>query len=218
MTKKALPLLVLTMLLCAAASIMPSAARAEPDNKDVLLMKQTLLTLWNMGLTSSMPMDAHELCGVTLRFLIRNQIRESVELREDYPERFTNIPDRYIMFFDRDLVEKTAQNVFNDRIDPDVPYPGVFPGAEGYYVDSERLHGDIFMDENIFLPGYAAVESLQQQADGTVILSGKLRRFKKSEHSDKEILWGAAPFMARFVPVDDSWRLVSFIITEEAMG
>ncbi len=216
MTRKAL--LLLTMLLCAAPSVAPSAAGAEPDTQDVLLMRQTVLTLWNLGLTSSMPMDAQELCGVTLRFLIRNQIKDSVELREDYPKRFANIPDRYIMFFDRELVEKTAQNVFNGWIDPDNLYPGVFLGSEGYYVDSERLHEGIFMDDNIFLPSYAAVESVQQQADGTVILSGKLRRFTTSEYSEKEILWQAAPFMARFAPSDGGRRLVSFIITEEAMG
>ena len=41
---------------------------------------------------------------------------------------------------------------------------------------------------------------------------------KLNEDSGKEILWGAAPFMARFVREDGQWRLVSFIITEEAMG
>jgi len=216
MTRKVL--LLLTMLLCAVPTATPSAARAEPDTKDVLLMRQTLLTLWNLGFTSPIPMDAQELCGVTLRFLIRNQIKDSVELREDYPKRFANLPDRYIMFFDRELVEKTAQNIFNGWIDPDALYPGVFLGSEGYYVDSERLHEDIFIDENVFLPSYAAIESVQQQADGTVILSGKLRRFNMSEYSEKEILWQAAPFIARFVPVDNGWKLVSFIITEEAMG
>jgi hypothetical protein len=74
------------------------------------------------------------------------------------------------------------------------------------------------MDGEAYLPAYCAIESQMQQADGTLILNGRMRRFKQHPDSGQEILWASAPFMARFVPTERGWQLVSFIFTEEAMG
>ena len=218
MTKKAIFPLVLAILLAVAPVQAVSAAQPSPDTREVLLLRQSLFTLWQMGFSFSRPLDAHELCDATLRFLIRNQFMHSAAFREDASARFANIPENYNVFFDKALVEQTARYIFNGWIDQNALCPGVFLGASGYYVDMERLHRDIPINDDTFLPGYASVESLQQQGDGTLIMSGKFRRFKLNEDSGKEILWGAAPFMARFVLEDGKWRLVSFIITEEAMG
>ena len=69
-----------------------------------------------------------------------------------------------------------------------------------------------------YLPSFAAVESIHRQADGSVILNGKLRRFQQDFSTMEEFLWASAPFMARFAPDESGWRLTSFVITEEAMG
>ena len=205
--------LVLPFLLPAPAKAAPS-----PSRQDLLVMEHELLTLWSMGITSSGPMDEQELLSATLRYLMQGELEESVEEISSNPGRFTNLPPDYSLFVPRQKAENTAFLVFNGFVGQNLP-SGVFLGAEGYYINPIALvQSHAAMEGEGYLPAYCTIESQMQQADGTLILNGRVRRFKQHPDTGQEILWASAPFMARFVPTERGWQLVSFIFTEEAMG
>ena len=206
--------LALSFLLSAPAE----AAPQKPTKQDILSMKHSLLTLWKMGIKSSQPMGEAELMASTLVFLLQGELEESVEEISENPGRFTNLPPDYSLFVPRQKAENTAFLVFNGFVGQSLP-SGVFLGAEGYYINPIALvQSHAAMDGEGYLPAYCTIESQMQQADGTLILNGRMRRFKQHPDSGQEILWASAPFMARFVPTERGWQLVSFIFTEEAMG
>ena len=207
---------LIVLALAFTASAPAEAAPPKPTKQDLLVMKHNLLTLWNMGIMNPQQVDPTELLHTSISFLMRGQLNDSCEMRVDYPSRFTNLPPNYDMFFSKADVEKTAFLVFNGFIGESMP-PSVFLGAEGYYVDNQKFYADIVIDGDTYQPSYCTIEAMMQQADGTVILNGKVRRFKQL-NGPQEILYGSAPFMARFVPTDRGWQLVTFIFTEEAMG
>ena len=208
-------LVVLALAFMASAPV--EAAPQKPTRQDLLVMKHNLLTLWNMGIMNPQQVDASEALHTSIHFLIRSQINESCEMREEHPSRFANLPPNYDLFFPKAEVENTACLVFNGFIGEARP-TSMFLGSEGWYVDSEKFYADIEIDSDSYLPSYCTIEAMMQQADGTLILNGKVRRFKQDHDTGQEILWAAAPFMARFAPAERGWQLVTFIFTEEAMG
>ena len=200
------------------ASAPAEAAPQKPTRQDILVMKHNLLTLWKMGIKSSQPMGEAELMASTLVFLLQGELEESVEEISENPDRFTNLPPDYSLFVPRQKAENTAFLVFNGFVGQNLP-SGVFLGAEGYYINPIALvQSHAAMEGEGYLPAYCTIESQMQQADGTLILNGRMRRFKQNSDTGQEILWGSAPFMARFVPTERGWQLVTFIFTEEAMG
>ena len=211
-------LLALALSFVLSAPMYASSEKPAPSRQDVLVMKHTLLTLWNMNIKSSQPMDEAELLSSALIFLMRGELEESMEEASVHPARFTNLPPEYSLFVRKEKAENTAFLVFNGFVGQHLP-SGVFLGAEGYYINPIALAQSHFsMEGDGYLPSYCAVESMMQQSDGTVMLNGKMRRFQQNHDTGQEILWGSAPFMARFVPTERGWQLTSFIFTEEAMG
>ena len=206
---------VLALALCIAA---PSqAGTAKPLKQDILVMKHDLLNLWHMGIGSADMMDRDHALFSSLRFILRGELGDSVEYRADYPDRFVNLPEKYDLFVPSVHVKQVAFRVFNSFVEEELPH-GVFLGAEGYYVCSEEFNAGAEIDGDSYLPTYCTIESMMQQADGSLLLSGKVRSFKQNFETGQEILWASAPFMARFSPADGGWHLVTFIFTEEAMG
>lgn len=194
-----------------------SAALPVPTKQDIFVMKNDLFTLWVTGFTSPRQMEEAERLQATLRFIIHGQSYDNVESLEENPARFTNLPPDYGLFVSTKTVEEVARRVFNGFIGKSLP-PGVFRGAEGYYIDHVKFDEFSPVDGDAYLPGYCSVESMTQQMDGSLILSGKVRRFKQNLDTGQEILWAAAPFMARFTHEEGRWVLTTFIFTEEAMG
>jgi len=213
---------ILTSLLTLAMtfSFLPVSAGAAgpvPTRQDILVMKHDLFTLWATGFSSPWQMDEGELLQATLRFILHGQYNDSVESLEEHPARFTNLPSEYGLFVPAKDVENVARRVFNGFIGNSLP-PGVFKGAEGYYINQAVFDEFAPVDDDARLPGYCTVESTMQQPNGILILNGKVRHFKQNLDSGQEILWAAAPFMARFIFEDGRWILTTFIFTEEAMG
>ena len=218
MKKILAPLLVLALSFLLSAPAEAASAKPAPTKQDILVMKHNLLTLWKMGIKSSQPMGEAELMASTLVFLLQGELEESVEEISTNPDRFTNLPPDYSLFVLRQKAENTAFLVFNGFVGQNLP-SGVFLGAEGYYINPIALvQSHAAMEGEGYLPAYCTIESQMQQADGTLILNGRMRRFQQNSDTGQEILWASAPFMARFVPTERGWQLVSFIFTEEAMG
>lgn len=203
---------VLTLFLSLSSSY-----AAELSLRDELLMKHTIHTLWDMGIVTAGNSSSETLCQNTLIFLSRG--RFETENRYEQPDRFTNIPEEYDVFIKKELVEKTALNVFGGWIDKNNLCQYVFLGSEGYYVDLLSLLDTAQLNyELIDLPSFVEVTSKHVDNKGAVILNGQLRRFKMMDDGEI-ILWSGATFMARFSPAEGGdWKLDSFVITEEAMG
>ena len=214
--KKLLTALVV-LALALGFSIPSQAEPAKPTKQDILVMKHDLLNLWHMGIGNAEEMDREHALFSSLRFILRGELGDSVEYRADYPDRFTNLPEKYDLFVPFSNAKQVAFRVFNAFVGEELPH-GVFFGAEGYYVCTNELNAGTEIDGDSFLPSYCSIESMMQQADGTLLLSGTVRAFKQNFDTGQEILWASAPFMARFSPADGGWHLVTFIFTEEAMG
>lgn len=215
--KKILASLITLSIVFSFCSAPAGADGPVPTRQDILVMKNDLFTLWVTGFTSPRQMDEGELLQATLRFILHGQYNDSVESLEEQPARFTNLPSEYGLFVSSKDVEQVARRVFNGFIGNSLP-PGVFRGAEGYYINPPVFYEFSPVDDDAGLPGYCTVESTMQQANGTFILNGKVRRFKQNLGMGQEILWAAAPFMARYTFEDGRWVLTTFIFTEEAMG
>ena len=198
-------------------SIPSQAEPVKPTKQDILVMKHDLLTLWHMGIGNAEEMDREHALFSSLRFIMRGELGDSVEFRAEYPDRFTNLPEKYDVFVHSANAGKVAFRVFNSFLEEDLPH-GVFLGAEGYYICMSEFNAGAEFNEESFLPAYCTIESMMQQADGTLLMSGKMRAFKQNFDTSEEILWAAAPFMARFSPAEGGWHLVTFIFTQEAMG
>ena len=185
--------------------------------RDELMMKNTLHVLWDMDFRNSTAnLYPSALSQLTIVFMQRAHF----DIEDIYcnPERFTNMPEEYDMFFPKEEVEKVALNVFGGWINKNNLNEGIFIGANGYYVDQHEAIMSYPMDyEVVNNPGFVEITSKYMEKDGSVILNGKLRRFQVTE--DREIIiCSAATFMARFSPSEGDWKLDSFVITEEAMG
>ena len=201
-------------------SFLPAPAGADgpaPTRQDILVMKHDLFILWATGFSCPWQMDEGELLQATLRFILHGQSNDSVESSDEHPARFTNLPSEYGLFVPAKDAEQVARRVFNGFIGNSLP-PGVFKGSEGYYINLPVFYEFSPEVDDANLPGYCTVESTMQQPNGTFILNGKVRRFKQNLDTGQEILWAAAPFMARFIFEDGRWVLTTFIFTEEAMG
>lgn len=193
-----------------------SFAAEELSLRDELVMKHTIHTLWDMGYMAPEKLDSIALCKQTLLFLSRGQYES--ESRFANPERFSNTPEPYSSFISKELVEKTALNVFGGWIDKNDLSQHVFLGSQGYYFDFlPILDGAVLNYELIDLPSFVEVTSKHVDKNGAVILNGNLRRFKMMDDGEM-ILWSQATFMARFSHNEGDWKLNSFVITEEAMG
>lgn len=185
--------------------------------RDELMMKNTIHVLWDMDFKySTAHIHPEALSQLTLVFMQRAHF--NIEDVYCNPERFTNIPEEYTMFFPKEEVDKVALNVFGGWIDKNNLNEGIFIGAKGYYVDQEKAIMSFPMNYDVVSdPGFVEITSKHMEKDGSVILNGKLRRFRVTE--DREmIICSAATFMARFSPSEGDWKLQSFVITEEAMG
>lgn len=193
-----------------------SFAAEELSLRDELMMKHTIHTLWDMGYMAPEKLDSVALCDKTLLFLSRGKYES--ESRYANPERFTNTPEPYSNFISKELVEKTALNVFGGWIDKNDLSQHVFLGSQGYYFDFlSILDGAELNYELIYLPSFVEVTSKHADKNGAVILNGNLRRFKMTDGGEI-IVWSQATFMARFSRNEGDWKLDSFVITEEAMG
>lgn len=207
-----------------------SSSRADSGDKaglslrDELSLEHVMLMLWDMGYTSPRKMDSADLCRSTMTYMMHGQSELGESRDENNPgnTHFTNIPDRYFLFFPKKAVEQTALNIFGGFMDGNTLPDGYFCGSNGYYIDMEATEKDRFMmhEGDIWLPSYAEISSAHREANGTCIINGRLRRFKMLDDSAEreEILWAAATFMARFSPTENGWKLEAFVITEEAMG
>jgi hypothetical protein len=208
----------LVVLVLALGFTIPSlAGPVKPTKQDILVMKHDLLNLWHMGIGNAEEMDRDHALFSSLRFILRGELGDSVEYRADYPDRFTNLPEKYDLFVSSANAKQVAFRVFNAFLEEELPH-GVFLGAEGYYICTSEFNAGTAIAGDSYLPSYCSIEGMMQQADGTLLLSGKVRVFKQNFDTGEEILWASAPFMARFSPEDGGWHLVTFIFTEEAMG
>ena len=184
--------------------------------RDELMMKNTLHVLWDMDFRYSTGyIHPEALSQLTLVFMERANYH--IENIYGNPERFTNMPEEYDMFFPKEEVEKVALNVFGGWINKNNLNEGIFIGAKGYYVNHEKAILSFPMDDGVNRPGFVEITSKHMEKDGSVILNGMLRRFQNLGY-DGMIICSAATFLARFSPSDGDWKLESFVITEEAMG
>lgn len=88
---------------------------ADISLRDELLMKHTIHILWDMGLVTTGNSSSAILCQNTLIFLSRGRFES--ENSYEQPDRFKNIPEQYSVLIKKELVEKTALNVFDGWID-----------------------------------------------------------------------------------------------------
>ena len=102
-------------------SIPSQAEPVKPTKQDILVMKHDLLNLWHMGIGNAEGMDREHALFSSLRFIMRGELGDSVEFRAEYPDRFTNLPEKYDVFVHSANAGKVAFRVFNSFLEEDLP-------------------------------------------------------------------------------------------------
>lgn len=217
--------LLASLLVCglvALHALCPPSAQAAggPDRQARLLMGDTLMTLWSLGMTESHAMSQEELSRAALYFALAGPGAECGAERGLQPEYFQGVPEEYRAYIPREAVEHAAESVFNQKLRQHVAPVGTMLGHRGYYIDFQALFEktDYLSEqkEDGILPGFAEIRGLSMEDDRTCAIAGRLRRFKNID--GQEILWKAAAFRATFHRTGTAWVLTAFTLEEEAMG
>lgn len=214
-----LSMAVACLLLCPLSVSVP-AQGGEPSRREQLVMKDTLLVLWSMGLSRTAPVDEAALCRNALFFLILSEGAACGLDRDAHPDAFTGIAEAYAGRVPKEKVEEAARAVFNQDVRRHVAPVGTFFDGRGYFLDfsalSETTGNLCHLSSEDLLPGYASVDVMDAVDENTVKMHGWLRRFK--EVDGEEIVWKAATFAATFRRAGAVWTLTAFTLKEEAMG
>lgn len=219
--KKNMLLIILTGLLaCQALCPRPvSAQESGPSRADKLVLHDSMLVLWSMGLKESAGKTQDELCRDALFFVILSEGATACGLnRDENPEFFRNIPVNYQSFVSKEKVEETAQTVFNQKIRQHAAPEGTFFDGNGYFLDYTALSGKTgylchLMPDDL-RPGHVYRPIAEPVNDTGWTVYAKLLRILK-DADEGLVLMKSASFAGEIYYQDGALRIKSFIIAED---
>ena len=134
-------IMLLMILMC--QMFCPLSAPAQdsgPSRVEELLLQDSMLVLWSMGLKESEPKNQDTLCRDALFFVILSEDSFvcGVE-RSRYPELFRGIPENYQGFISKRKVEEAARTIFGQEVSQHVAPEGTFFNGNGYFLDFSVL-------------------------------------------------------------------------------
>ena len=215
-------IMLLMILMC--QMFCPLSAPAQdsgPSRVEELLLQDSMLVLWSMGLKESEPKNQDTLCRDALFFVILSEDSFvcGVE-RSRYPELFRGIPENYQGFISKRKVEEAARTIFGQEVSQHVAFKGSYFDGNGYFLDfgalSDKTGNICNLSPDNLLPGYANVEMMEPIDEKHWEMFGRLQRFKEVDGG--EIVWKEATFHVIVHHQDGKLLLRSFEFTEQAMG
>ena len=111
-------IMLLTILMC--QMLWPLSVPAQdsgPSRVDGLLLRDSMLVLWSMGLEKSGPKTQDTLCRDALFFVILSEGLSACGVeRSRHPEFFQATPENYEGFVPKQKVEEVARTIFAQEV------------------------------------------------------------------------------------------------------
>lgn len=190
------------------------------DRPAQLLIADDLLTLWSLGLTEDGKQSQMDLSRNALLFLVLSDEVNNVLYRGSNPALFRRAPQVYDSYVKKELVEQVAARVFGQKLQQHYAPGGAMYNGKGYFFEARALGRPdasfAGLDSDDLLPGFAEFEVVEQQADGSWMLIGRMHRFKMA--GDTEIVWREATVQAEVFWDGQNWAIRTFVLANEAMG
>jgi len=100
--------------------VLPLSVPAQdsgPTRVEELLLQDSMLVLWSMGLKESVPKNQDTLCRDALFFVILSEGSSACGMeRSRYPGFFQDIPENYQGFVPKQKVEEVARTIFAQEV------------------------------------------------------------------------------------------------------
>lgn len=220
--KKIMLMILMNLLLC---PLFAFAAENKPSRLDKLLLQDSMLVLWSMGLADSTCKTQEILCQNALFFVILSEKALGstgyVAERNENSEIFQGIAENYQGFVPKQKVEEVAQTVFNQKINQHIAPEGASFDGNGYFLDYSVLS-----DQTGYLchlmpddrrPGHV-YQPIAEPIDNTSwTIYAKLLRILKDVDGGTVIL-KSANFEGNVFYKDGKLQIAKFFITEDDMN
>ena len=130
-------IMLLTILMC--QMLWPLSAPAQdsgPSRVDGLLLRDSMLVLWSMGVKKSGPKTQDTLCRDALFFVILSEGTSTCGAeRAKHPEFFQDVPENYEGFVPKQKVEEVARTIFAQEVREHIAPEGTLFNGKGYFLD-----------------------------------------------------------------------------------
>lgn len=121
----------------------PLSAQARdsgPSRVDRLLLRDSMLVLWSMGLKESGPKTQEALCRDALFFVILSEGGKTCGVaRSKQPELFRDMAENYQGFVPKHKVEEVARTIFAQEVSRHIAPEGTVFNGKGYFLDFSAL-------------------------------------------------------------------------------
>lgn len=214
-------IMLLTILMC--QMLWPLSVPAQgsgPSRMDGLLLRDSMLVLWSMGLKEGGAKSQDMLCRDALFFVILSEGTSACGVeRSRHPEFFQGIPENYEGFVPKQKVEEVARSIFAQEVREHIAPEGTSFDGKGYFLDfaalsdktgylchlmpEDRRHGHVYQPiaepiTDTSWTVYARLLRIMKDADGGVLVM-------KSASFEGEVQYQ-----------DGKLQIRSFRITEQA--
>lgn len=134
-------IMLLTILLSLMLCPLPASAQdSGPSRVDRLLLRDSMLVLWSMGLKESGPKSQDALCRDALFFVILSEGASACGVeRAKQPEFFRGIAENYQGFVPKHKVEEVARTIFAQEVSRHIAPEGTAFNGKGYFLDFSAL-------------------------------------------------------------------------------
>ena len=214
-------IMLLTILMC--QMLWPLSVPAQdsgPSRVDGLLLRDSMLVLWSMGLEKSGPKTQDTLCRDALFFVILSEGASAYGAeRARHPEFFQGIPESYEGFVPKQKVEEVARTIFAQEVREHIAPEGTSFNGKGYFLDFTALS-----DKTGYLchlmpedrrPGHVYQPIAEPITDTSWTVYAKLLRIMK-DMDGGVLVMKSASFEGEVQYQDGKLQMKSFKITEQA--
>lgn len=214
-------IMLLTILMC--QMLWPLSVPAQgsgPSRMDGLLLRDSMLVLWSMGLKESGPKSQDTLCRDALFFVILSEGLSACGVeRSMHPEFFQATPENYEGFVPKQKVEEAARTIFAQEVSKHVAPEGTSFNGKGYFLDLAALS-----DKTGYLchlmpedrrPGHVYQPIAEPMTDTSWTVYARLLRIMKDVDGGLLVMISAS-FEGEVQYQDGELQMKSFKIREQA--
>ena len=213
-------IMLLTILMC--QMLWPLSVPAQdsgPSRVDGLLLRDSMLVLWSMGLEKSGPKTQDTLCRDALFFVILSEGLSACGVeRSRHPEFFQATPENYEGFVPKQKVEEAARTIIAQEVSKHVAPEGTSFNGKGYFLDLTALS-----DKTGYLchlmpkdrrPGHVYQPIAEPITDTSWTVYARLLRIMKDVDGGVLVMKSAS-FEGEVQYQDGKLQMKSFKITEQ---
>ena len=213
-------IMLLTILMC--QMLWPLSVPAQdsgPSRVDGLLLRDSMLVLWSMGLEKSGPKTQDTLCRDALFFVILSEGLSACGVeRSRHPEFFQATPENYEGFVPKQKVEEAARTIFAQEVSKHVAPEGTSFNGKGYFLDltapSDKTGYLCHLMPKDRRPGHVYQPIAEPITDTSWTVYARLLRIMKDVDGGVLVMKSAS-FEGEVQYQDGKLQMKSFKITEQ---